>query len=206
LNDFGHIALAFEAGQHDDPRSVKIHTSFIFLTMLKAGVIREVDIPDLDKHRDRLENSSRSDRGIFEVIYRKAVASGDGFEMRPGYRNFQSIHKGELLAGDREGDIRAQRRGRIFMPLYQNSGEDGFFIVRKVPMWALNLSSVLRKINFEQVLTWLPGISRDPTQAHALIVNKKVARFLAVELFHLLGYRRKKDDGEVMIFSRREID
>ena len=92
------------------------------------------------------------------------------------------------------------------MPLYQNSGEDGFFIVRKVPLWALKLSSVLRQINFEHALTWLPGVKRDSSQPHALIVNKKVARILAVEIFHLLGYRRKKDDGDTMIFSRREID
>ena len=122
------------------------------------------------------------------------------------YRNFKPIHKGEALAKDRDGTIQAPYKGRIFMPLYQQSGEDGFFIVRKVPMWALKLSSVLRKINFETALTWLPGVQRDSPQPHALIVNKKVARFLVVELFHLLGYRRKKDDGDVMIFSRREID
>lgn len=206
LNDFGHVAMAFEAGQHDDPRSVEIHTSFIYLSMLKAGVIQESDVPDLDQHRKRLEESGRSARGIFEVVYRKAIQPADQFKMQPGYRNFETIEKGELLASDREGEIRNDRTGRIFMPLYQNSGEDGFFVVRKVPIWALKLSRVLRKINFEHALTWLPGVARDPSQPHALIVNKKVARFLAVELFHLLGYRRKKDDGNVMIFSRREID
>jgi len=206
LNDFGHVALGFEAGQHDDPESVKIHTSFIYLAMLRAGVIREMDIPDLQEHRQRLEERGRSDRGIFEVIYRKSISPEDGFEMEPGYRNFETIQKGESLAQDQQGEIQADREGRIFMPLYQNSGEDGFFIVRKVPMWALRLSSLLRKINFEHVLAWLPGVSRDSSQPHELVVNKKVARFLAVDIFHLLGYRRKKDDGDVWIFSRREID
>jgi hypothetical protein len=206
LNDFGHVAMAFEAGQHDDPKSVEIHTSFVYLALLTAGVVGEKDIPNLEEHRQRLEESGRVDRGIFEVLYRRAITPADEFQMRPGYRNFQTIKKGESLAHDREGEIQANRSGRIFMPLYQNSGEDGFFIVRRVPLWALKLSSVLRKINFERVLTWLPGVSRVPDQPHALKVNKKVARFLAVEIFHLLGYRRKKDDGKVMIFSRREID
>lgn len=206
LNDFGHVAMAFEAGQHDDPQSALIHTSFIYLTMLQAGVIEAADIPDLDAHHQRLQQSGQQDKGIYEVILRKAITQDDLFSMNPGYRNFKPIHKGEALAEDRCGTILAPYKGRIFMPLYQQSGEDGFFIVRKVPMWALKLSSVLRKINFETALTWLPGVQRDPSQPHALIVNKKVARFLAVELFHLLGYRRKKDEGDVMIFSRREID
>ena len=206
LNDFGHVAMAFEAGQHDDPKSVEFHTSFVYLAMLRAGVIRKEDIPDVEGHWQRLEESGRADRGIFEVIYRRAITPDCKFKMQPGYRNFQSISKGELLAKDFEGEIHASRRGHVFMPLYQNTGEDGFFIVREVPMWALKLSSVLRKINFEYALACLPGVSHHPTQPHALVVNKKVARFLAVQLFHLLGYRRKKDDGDVMIFSRREID
>lgn len=91
------------------------------------------------------------------------------------------------------------------MPLYQSSGEDGFFIIRRVPAWALRLSIVLRKLKFERFLTWLPGVSRSKHHPDALIVNKRIARFLAIQIFHLLGYRRKQADGDVMIFSRREI-
>ena len=91
------------------------------------------------------------------------------------------------------------------MPLYQSVGTDGFFLVREVPEWALKLSVLLRKINFDSFLTLLPGVSRSKEQADTLVVNKKVARFLAVELFHLLGYRRKRTEGSEMIFSRREI-
>ena len=39
LNDYGHVAMAFEAGQHDDPESVTKHRSFIYLAMVAAGVI-----------------------------------------------------------------------------------------------------------------------------------------------------------------------
>ena len=38
------------------------------------------------------------------------------------------------------------------MPLYQAVGNDGYFLVREVPGWALRLSAVLRKINFENFL------------------------------------------------------
>jgi predicted deacylase len=206
LNDFGHVALAFEAGQHQDPESVNFHASFIYLALLATGVIGESDIPDLHQHQRRLAESGRANRGIFEVIFRKPILEEDEFSMVPGYSNFDTIQKGDLVAHDRQGSILAHRKGQIFMPLYQDSGIDGYFFVRKVSMWALSLSSVLRKINFERVLTWLPGITLSPDQPHVLIVKKKVARFLTTEIFHLLGYRRKKDNGHVMIFSRREID
>lgn len=204
LNDFGNVAMAFEAGQHEDPKSVEIHTSFIYLAMLEAGIVDENDIPDVASHRERLNTADPSER-VFEVIFRKKISADDQFKMKPGYRNFMKVSKGDPLAEDKDGPVQAMHSGNIFMPLYQSTGDDGYFIVRRVPMWALKLSSVLRKINFERFLTWLPGISRDKTQTDALVVNRKVARFLATQLFHLLGYRRKKAVGNKIIFSRREI-
>ncbi len=205
LNDEGHVAMAFEAGQHEDPQSLENHKSFVYLALLNAGVIGAEHTESLNQHRDRLNKASRSNQGIFEVVYRKAVAAEDQFAMNPGFKNFSGISKGDELARDQSGPIIAHRSGKIFMPLYQSTGNDGFFIVRGVPKWALSLSRFLRRINFEQFLIWLPGVSRSKTQSDALVVNKRVAKFLAIELFHLLGYRRKQDDGNQMIFSRREI-
>jgi hypothetical protein len=205
INDFGHVAMAFEAGQHDDPESVNIHASFAYLAMIKAGVISASDVFDLSQHEHRLENLGRDYQGFYEVIFRKPISAGDGFVMNPGYNNFTTIRAHEELALDSSGKIRSPWNGRIFMPLYQDSGNDGFFVIRDVPLWALKLSSVLRKFNFERMLVLLPGVSRSPDQEDALVVNKRVARFLANQLFHLLGYRRKRDDGTTMVFSRREI-
>jgi succinylglutamate desuccinylase len=52
--------------------------------------------------------------------------------MKPGFDSFQFIEKGELLAEDKSGAITAPIDGRIFMPLYQIAGDDGFFIVEEV--------------------------------------------------------------------------
>lgn len=204
LNDFGNVAMAFEAGQHEDPESVEIHTSFIYLAMLEAGVVTERDIRDVALYRKRLDTAEPSER-VFEVIFRKKISPEDQFRMKPGYRNFMNVAKGDVLAEDKDGPVKSTFSGKIFMPLYQVTGDDGFFIVRRVPKWALKLSSVLRKINFERFLTWLPGVSRDESQDDALVVNRRVARYLATELFHLLGYRRKQAVGNQIIFSRREI-
>ena len=205
LNDFGPVAMAFEAGQHEDPASVDIHTAFVWLAVANAGLIKLGDVPQLSLHQQIMRDAVTSDLGMYEVIYREEISADDGFEMVPGFRNFSLVTKGEPLARNHEGEITANQHARIFMPLYQNSGNDGFFLVRRVPKWALRLSSVLRRFNFERLLVWLPGVFRSPEQPDALVVNKRVARFLAVQLFHLLGYRRKQDTGDQMIFSRREI-
>jgi predicted deacylase len=209
LNDFGPVALAFEAGQHDDPESVKTHKSFVYQAMVTAGVLQETHSSNghsgKSEHRLRLENLGCAHHDFFEVVFRKSISPNDGFSMKPGYKNLSHIKKDEVLARDHTGEIRSPMSGQIFMPLYQSSGEDGFFVVRRVPTWALKLSSVLRKVNFERFLTWLPGVSKSQKHPDALIVNKHVARILAKQLFHLLGYRRKQEDGKVMIFSRREI-
>ena len=52
--------------------------------------------------------------------------------MKPGYKNFQKISKGEVLAEDRNGHIVSQYNGRILMPLYQKQGEEGFFIIKEI--------------------------------------------------------------------------
>jgi hypothetical protein len=115
------------------------------------------------------------------------------------------VTPGETVATDCRGEVVIDRRSRIFMPLYQSAGEDGFFLVRKIPRWALALSTLLRRINFERVLLMLPGISRSDVQAQEIVVNRGVARFLATELLHLLGYRRTKVVGDLLVFSRREV-
>lgn len=205
LNDEGHVAMAFEAGQHQAAESLELHRSFAYCALVNAGVVTAESV-NASKHQRRLEEGSQANRGMFEVVYRKPVARDDLFVMSPGFENFSAIQKGAQLATDQSGTITAHRGGLILMPLYQSTGDDGFFIVRRVPGWALKLSQFLRHYNFESLLLLLPGISRSTTQVDALVVNKKVARFLAVEIFHLLGYRRKQDQGGVMIFSRREIE
>lgn len=205
LNETGHVSIAFEAGQHTDVRSIDCHESFCWLTLVHAGVLDSALVPNYQQHVERLRDAAKNLRDMFEVIYRHAVEPDDEFQMLPGFENFQRVRKGQVVARDRHGEIRAPRNGRIFMPLYQPAGSDGFFLVRRIPWWALWLSAFLRHVNFDSVLALLPGVARSPDQPDTLIVNRRIARFLANEIFHLLGYRRKKVDGDIMIFSRREI-
>jgi hypothetical protein len=137
---------------------------------------------------------------------RHAIGAGDQFVMEPGYTNFQVVERGQLLAHDRHGEIRARENGYMLMPLYQSQGTDGFFLVREVKPFWLNLAAGMRRLRLEVVLPWLPGIRRHPEQPETLIVNAKIARWFVIELFHLLGFRRQRADGENLIVSRRPHD
>lgn len=204
--EIGYPSLAFEAGEHHSLDSINYHKAFVWLSLVYGGLIGKQSVPDFGKHQMMLA-ASNSDHGkVFEVYYRKGVTRDEEFRMKPGYANLQHIEKGEVLAMNREGTILAPEKGRVFMPLYQSQGDDGFFLAREVSMFWLGLSATLRKIKFESVLTLLPGVNRDPMEKHTLIVNKRIARFLAVEIFHLLGFRSKQRFENEIRFTRREYD
>lgn len=57
--------------------------------------------------------------------------------MNPGYENFQPLKKGEIIAHDRNGAIVVPMDGLMFLPLYQHSGDDGFFIVEEISVMEL---------------------------------------------------------------------
>jgi predicted deacylase len=68
----------------------------------------------------------------FRIAHRHSVVPGSGFRMEPGFRSFQQVEQGQLLAHDRGGAIRAMLSGQIFMPLYQPQGSDGFFLLSRL--------------------------------------------------------------------------
>ena len=64
--------------------------------------------------------------------YRHPAEEEDRYLTRPGFRNFQRVRAGDVIGDDRHGEVVAPKSGRILMPLYQELGEDGFFVVRDV--------------------------------------------------------------------------
>jgi len=102
-----------------------------------------------------------------------------------------------------EDEERSPEAGRILMPLYQEQGEDGFFIVRSFhPVW-LRVSSMLRHLHFDHIVHWLPGARRHPDRPGSLVANKLVARWYALEVLHLLGYRKQAEEEGWLVVDRR---
>jgi succinylglutamate desuccinylase len=200
----GCASLVFETGQHLEPPATERAEAGIWLLLAATGVLPESAIPELASALDRLAREGRGLPRVLEMRHRHAVAPDDGFRMKPGFRNFQRVRRGEVLASDRTGEVRAPETGRVLMPLYQVQGEDGFFIVREFrPVW-LRVSHVLRRMGAARVVHWLPGVSRHPERSGALVVDRSVARWYALEVLHLVGYRRHEEEGERLVVLRQD--
>jgi hypothetical protein len=64
LCDLGHIGVAVEGGQHDDPQTVECHESALLLMLVAAGALAEADVPDLRGHYARLAARTASLRAF----------------------------------------------------------------------------------------------------------------------------------------------
>src|SRR5690606_3470733 len=107
LCDRGHVGIAFEGGRHDDADTIDHLESIIWLSLVTAGVLDRSQIPDLEDHRARLRAVTARLPRILEIRHRHVVAADDAFEMEPGFSNFGSVRRGELLARDGDHEIRA---------------------------------------------------------------------------------------------------
>lgn len=124
----GFVAFAFEGGQHSSSQSEETLLWAVWQTLRHVGGLAEDFLPDyLRNYRFDAHTESLPKR--MKLKYLHKVKPSDQFEMLPDFQNFQSVKQGQLLAKDRQGDIRATHDGYILMPLYQKEGDDGFFIV-----------------------------------------------------------------------------
>lgn len=205
LNNQGAVTFGFEGGQHDAPETAKNHEALVWLALVNAGILSAEDASDLEKHRKNLAEATGK-AIILEVRHREAIKPEDEFEMKPGFKNFDEIRRGQILARNKNGEIKATESGLILMPLYQKLGEDGFFIGREIAPFWLWLSGVLRRLKFAEIVRVLPGIWRHPTDAESLVVNTRIARFFPLQIFHLLGFRKRRWRNNQLIVSRRKHD
>jgi predicted deacylase len=205
LNNAGAVTLGFEGGQHFGPETAANHESLVWLGLVNAGILNAADVPDLDVHKKRLAKQHGKAR-VFEVRHRHAITAEDDFLMKTGFANFDPVKKGEHLGSDRNGEVSAVESGLLLMPLYQKLGEDGFFIGREISPFWLALSGLIRRIGVQKFVHWLPGVARDEHDPGTLIVNTSVARLFPLQVFHLLGFRRRRWAGKKLIVSRRRHD
>lgn len=203
INELGHAAIGFEAGQHDSPSSIRNHEAAIWLTLVATGCISARDVPDYDELRPHLIKASMGLPQVLELRYRHAITEADQFSMDSGYTNFYPVSKGQPIAKDCRGLVRVPEDGLLFMPLYQKLGEDGFFLVREVkPVW-LHIAALARRLRLDKLLHLMPGVSRLPEDPAKLVIDTRVARWFALEICHLLGFRHHSSQNGYLVVSRR---
>ncbi|HVJ88328.1 MAG TPA: hypothetical protein VM580_00890, partial [Labilithrix sp.] len=128
----GHVAMSFEAGQHEDPAARERHVSALWLLLVAAAAIDAERVPALEAHRAALAVASSGSRRIVEIRHRHVVGDDDEFEMVGKFETFETIEAGQIVARDRRGPVRSPESGLMLMPRYQGQGDDGFFVAREV--------------------------------------------------------------------------
>ncbi len=131
LANRGISGVVFEGGQHHHPGTLASLRAALWLGLSGAGVIQDVAFPEVTWARKRLIAATNGLPPVLELRYRHPVSPDDDFQMLPGFRSFQPIVPGQVLARDRNGDVLSPEGGRLLLPLYQAEGEDGFFLVRE---------------------------------------------------------------------------
>lgn len=203
INELGYVAFGFEAGQHDDMASIENAQAFILLSIIYADAMDKDEI-EYYKFFHLLAKNTGDVKHTYEIFHRHAILNGDHFHMLPGFYNFQRITKSQLVARNNGNEVFAPQDGRIFMPLYQAQGLDGFFAIREIWKPFMTISKFIRKHRLDRILAWLPGVKWTDDQKSGLIVDKRIARFLAKDLFHLCGYRSQQVDQHYYRMYNRE--
>ena len=204
INQLGYVSLGFESGQHDDKQAIKNAIAFIKLSLVFSGILDEEVLPDYKPQMEQLLSQTKHIIDVFEVVYLHHIKKDEVFKMKPGFKSFQSIKKKTPLATSNHQMVTSKYNARLFMPLYQTQGEEGFFIIKTIKPFFLKLSAFLRRLKVDRFWILLPGISWQDKSRDVLKVNLKIAKFLATSIFHLLGYRSKKISDNYLLLYNRE--
>jgi len=202
VNSLGHVAIGFEAGTHDDPKTIDNHAAFVELLLHHCHLLPL----SFRKRKQRTSQlKSHLSSRFFEIRFRHEIGDDDRFQMEPNFINFAKIQRQTMLARVNDVPVYSPFAGRLFMPLYQKLGSDGFFIARRILAIALWASEILRQIPWTGFLIVLPGVTRDAKTPKWIWANRRTARFLTIPIFHLLGYRCREQTEEMLCFVRREV-
>jgi hypothetical protein len=180
--------MAFEAGLHEDPESVRRSEDALVLLLSGLGICRFEPGAAMEA-RARLEAAGRGHPRALHLTHRHGLRPSEGFSMHPGFRSFQPVRRGEVIATTGAGEVRAPSSGRLLLPLYQSSGEDGFFLGTPVASSWLRLSEWMRRVGADRYLRFLPGFRVEQAGHDRLQVHPGLFRVLPARFFFLLGYR-----------------
>jgi succinylglutamate desuccinylase len=193
----GFVTFALEAGQHQSPASVEAGEAVLWLALAQAGLLVDAKV-ELARSAARLNELRQGLPRIVEVISRRSIEPSDRFVMEPGFRNIDHAKRGQLLARDKSGEIRAPEDGMVVLPLYQGLGGDGYFWGREASPVRLFASHALRLAGLGRLAALLPGVSRD--ERGRLVASARSR--LPMGLLRLLGYRRVREVGAKLTIER----
>ncbi len=200
----GWANIGIEAGQHSAASSIEVHEEAVWILLAALGLIEAGSAPGRGDRRARLARRAEGLPRVLDVRYRHDVSEEDEFRMHPGFRNFELVEAGQELATDRRGPVRTAFSGRVFLPLYQRQGDDGFFIVRQRARLWLTVSRVLRTIGADRTAAWLPGVRPHSGRGDAVTLARWARNRYVIGYLHLLGFITRSESGGRVMVRRQE--
>jgi len=200
----GFPSLLFHAGLEGEPKTMANHKGIIWKTLETLCEMDPGTSQDAKESTESLESATAHSHEFYEVIYKHRIKENSGFKMNPGYKNFQPIKKHESIATINGKNVTTPSKGNIFLPAYQQRGDVGFYIIRAVGTFWIRFSSNIRKTMVHRSLHWLAGVNKISSNPLTFKVDERFAFLWALEIFHLLGYRKDKQEGPFLFMVRRE--
>ena len=130
FGDKGMTSVVFEGGTHQSEEATQNLVAGLWHSLAYFGFLDE-KLPKVKQSRQLLDKISEALPHHLELIYRHKLNDYHNFKMKPGYFNFKPIEKQENLAIQNEQTVKSPEEGYMLMPLYQEKGSDGFFIVQE---------------------------------------------------------------------------
>ena len=130
VEEASKVGFAFESGTHGTSKAQNNAIAGLLTLLVDAGCIPAEKLDKFEMYHTYLMDKVEGYPHKLDFVYKHIIEKDDHFRMNSGFKNFDRIKKGDWLATDNQGKIVAQSDGYILMPLYQEQGHDGFFIVR----------------------------------------------------------------------------
>ena len=198
----GATAMTIEAGNHDDTETVTRHEQLMRMALVAIGHLYPQDVPS---YADDCASIAASVQGVpqnLELVDRHPIHEESSFSMHPGLRNLAPVSCGDAIATDADGPVYVgHKRCLVLMPLYQEQGREGFFLVRARPAFLVELSSFLRRTGLGNILrllsTWRSG-----KMGFVLPENAGIR----IAILKLAGYRKRTTIEGVTEYVRPRYD
>jgi len=188
--DRGARTLAIETGPHESETAAEDLESVVLWILIRSGLITGGELSSVRDSFASLRERCAGIPPIVEVIHRHPVVDRERFVMEDGFRSFDRVAAQQVLAVDHGLPVRAPCRSRLLMPLYQDQGEDGFFIGLERDRPYLWLSEWFRRLRLQWLLGFFPSVRREPGGGDVWRVDRPDHRWVR-EALRFFGYREQ---------------
>lgn len=123
-------AILVETGQHQDSESVEFAEAYLSRT-LRLVFPKQHWLP-IHPSEAIIDKRMVNEAFLYRLAFIHRIPPGANYRMHPGYRNFDYVQAGTELGLQDGKAVRAPLSGFLLMPLYQQTGSEGYFLIEAI--------------------------------------------------------------------------